>query len=360
MGFSAASRTVVKQRTTFKRLFLTVLPVLGPVLLVLISVSWKFRACGERVATATPLSAQWHPSASATTTPIATYESLYEASREFFSYESPLPHWPPHEQSVKRFEVSINLFDWRVPQQLELWSQFKDAAYVTENLKDLLQDSLGMFPDLDRVFLYCFIRHHRPDKIYEIGSGESTEVVRQAIAHGNLRSKHVAIEPYRFNEVPKNVHVIRSEVQELEFTFFDGLSAGDILFIDSSHVTMPYGDTLTELLTILPRLSKGVIVHIHDVFLPYDYPKDWFKKNYVYTEQWLVALMLYGAEHEWEVIWGSRLMMTTKHNEILSMPAYPLREGQNKPNGGSLWIRKVGPPRRQLFDNGIVGPIPSE
>ena len=270
------------------------------------------------------------------------YENVYELSRQFFSYESPVPRWPPHKLSQKKFARLLTLFDWQQKQQLDLWSVFINANYVTADKSDLLQDSLGMFPDLDRVVLYCLLRHLKPQRIFEIGSGESTEVVRQALIDGQIDSEHLAIEPYRFDEVPGNVQVIRKEVQELSDDFFDQLSENDVLFIDSSHVTMPYGDTLTELLTILPRLNPGVLVHIHDIFLPYDYPENWGTKNYVYTEQWLVALMLYGADKEWRVVWGSRLMLKEYSAELLKMPMYPLRDGQIIPNGGSLWIQKVG------------------
>merc|ERR1719375_529891 len=103
--------------------------------------------------------------------------------------------------------------------------------------------------------------------------------------------------------------VIEQEMQEVDFRHFDVLEDGDVLFIDSSHVVMPYGDTLTELLTVLPRLNRGVYVHIHDVFLPYDYIPNWGNKNHIYTEQWLLSLMLWGATpREWEVIWAANMM----------------------------------------------------
>lgn len=147
---------------------------------------------------------------------------------------------------------------------------------------------------------------------------------------------------------------------------------GDVLFIDSSHVVKPYGDTLHELIYILPRLNKGVLVHIHDIFLPFDYLPRWSsRQGLVYTEQWLVALLLYGSD-TWEVspplhptsilqsdhvltlfppclnplspgtcplqvVWGSRIMMTEHSSTLHRMRNYPTRT----PDGGSLWIRKV-------------------
>jgi hypothetical protein len=276
----------------------------------------------------------------------STYDHAYNVSRKFFSYESPLPKWPPHPAGKRKFSTLLKLFDWREAEQLQLWNLFIKAGYVKTNHYDLLHDHLGMFPDLDRVFIYCLVRHVKPGRVFEIGSGESTGIVREALRHGHINCKQLAIEPYRFRDVPNSVEVVKKEVQELNEKYFDELIENDILFIDSSHVTMPYGDTLAELLTILPRLNRGVLVHIHDIFLPYDYPENWSNKNYVYTEQWLVALMLYGAGAEWEVVWGSKLMKTVHTAQVLSMPSYPLRNGQSQPTGGSLWLRKVGDPIR--------------
>lgn len=85
--------------------------------------------------------------------------------------------------------------------------------------------------------------------------------------------------------------LVKRQLEDLQIeNEFEALEWGDLLFIDSSHVVKPYGDTLLELLVILPRLKKGVIVHIHDIYLPHDYPYDTknFDRTTVWTEQWLV------------------------------------------------------------------------
>ena len=263
--------------------------------------------------------------------------------------------------------------------QLRLWQAFIDAAYVTiEDHEALLQGTAeGMFPDLDRTALFCMLRHFAPRRVVEIGSGESTVVAKAALAE-NARSggglgrqggpfaggsfagsvafdiprvvvaDHLVIEPYRSDAVPDGVVILKQEVQTMQdFVVFDRLEEGDVLFIDSSHVVMPYGDTLMELVTILPRLASGTIVHIHDIFLPWDYPEGWGLKNAVYTEQWAVLLMLWGAEKEWEVLWASRFMANTHREAIFRMQNYPRSARRaGRPNGGSLWLRKLGPARR--------------
>ena len=126
-------------------------------------------------------------------------------------------------------------------------------------------------------------------------------------------------------------------MQEVDWSVFDELGAGDMLFIDSSHVIMPYGDTLCELLTILPRLRKGTLVHIHDIFLPFDY-QDWGYRNLVFTEQWALNLFLIGAQDEWEVVWTSYgFKRHPPHLEEL-LKVIPKDKCCS---GGSFWIRKL-------------------
>ena len=269
----------------------------------------------------------------------SSYDELFQIARNMFSYESPLPKWPPPKAYLQKFARLPKLFEWNVEKQIQLWKQFIYKEYINSSYYDLLRDHGGMYPDLDRVVLFCTIREFKPNRIIEIGSGESTHVAQKAMKLLDKKYEHVVIEPYRASSVPTGIKVIEEEVQALELDVYDSLNDNDILFIDSSHVVMPYGDTLTELISILPRLNKGVLVHIHDIFLPFDYMPNWGDKNKVYTEQWLVALLLYGNQ-DWEVIWGSRLMMQEHYDLLLEMSKYPLNKGQILPNGGSLWIRK--------------------
>ena len=275
----------------------------------------------------------------------SSYDELFQNARNMFSYESPLPKWPPPKSYLQKFARLPKLYEWNVEKQIQLWRQFIYQDFINSSYHELLRDHGGMYPDLDRVALFCMIQEFKPNKIIEIGSGESTQVAQKALQLLDKKYEHVVIEPYRASAVPTGIKVIKEEVQTLELDVYDTLNDNDILFIDSSHVVMPYGDTLTELISILPRLNKGVLVHIHDIFLPFDYMPNWGDKNKVYTEQWLVALLLYGNQ-DWEVIWGSRLMMQGHSDVLLEMTKYPFNKGQVTPNGGSLWLRKKDNPIR--------------
>lgn len=280
------------------------------------------------------------------------YERAYNASREANGYESPLPRRDAATGARRRWFADMrNLVDFRIPAQEELWRGFVRDKCVTMENTDFLTSG-GMFADLDKVVLYCLVRQLRPRRVLEIGAGQSTHVVRAALKASPTPCTHTVIEPYRADWLPKNdsgFELLQYELQELPDSLlsrFELLDAGDVLFIDSSHVTMAYGDTLVELISILPRLRRGVYIHIHDIFLPYDYPKAWATRRtaLVYTEQWLLALMLWGAQTEWEVVWSAWLMRQTRQDLLLSMPHYPLSHPTG-PNGASFWIRKLAAPR---------------
>ena len=118
------------------------------------------------------------------------------------------------------------------PSMMKLRNELSAAKYVTKEQRELLKDHLVMFPDLDRTFLFVYLRHLKPKKMVEIGSGEPTHVARAAFlanAKEGSPCKHVAIEPYRVGSVPNQVEVVKTEMQELPDTsLFEDLGDGDV------------------------------------------------------------------------------------------------------------------------------------
>ena len=106
--------------------------------------------------------------------------------------------------------------------------------------------------------------------------------------------QHICIEPYEMPWLEKSaVKVIREKVEDVPSDIFLSLKENDILFIDSSHMIRPQGDVLCEFLEILPLLNKGVVVHIHDIFTPKDYPADWiFNEHRLWNQQHLLQAFL--------------------------------------------------------------------
>jgi len=151
--------------------------------------------------------------------------------------------------------------------------------------------------------LYGLIRRRQPKRIVEVGCGHTTfliaEAVRDAAAAGGYAPRYTCIEPFRpayLADPPKEVsEFIERPLQDVPLDFFGSMEPGDILFIDSSHVVKYDSDTVYELLEILPRLRPGVLVHLHDIFLPYEYPWDWLAQSkFFWAEQYMLDALLRG------------------------------------------------------------------
>lgn len=154
----------------------------------------------------------------------------------------------------------------------------------------------------DAETLYSVVRHYRPRRIIEIGAGQTTLVIAQALRRNRADDAaractFVSIEPYPPEYLepkpPELSRLIAQELQGVPLSEFEALEAGDILFIDSSHVVRIGSDVVYEFLEILPRLKPGVLVHIHDIFLPYEYPRKWFDSaRFFWTEQYMLQALL--------------------------------------------------------------------
>lgn len=160
-------------------------------------------------------------------------------------------------------------------------------------------------PDSD--VLYVMVREHRPSRIIEIGSGNSTRLSRQAIIDGKLSTKLISIDPNPRTDISGIADETR--IQRVEETPVDELvnelEAGDFLFIDSSHLVRVGNDCTYEFLQLLPRLTPGVVVHVHDISLPWDYPIEWIRRESIvaeWGEQYLLQAILQSGI-EYQVLW---------------------------------------------------------
>jgi hypothetical protein len=238
--------------------------------------------------------------------------------------------------------------DWNVKEQLELLSEFSfnqeiwDIPVGTEGDYGFNFENNSFRPG-DAEYLYDLIRLKKPSRFLEIGSGNSTLMAIKAIKKNEeelsgYRCKHICIEPF---EVPwleeTGVTVIRRKVEEVERDVFAELTSGDILFIDSSHVIRPQGDVLFEYLELLPMLQKGVIVHVHDIFSPKDYPKEWIVDEVrLWNEQYLLEAFL-TCNPQWKII-GALNYLHHNHFERLQEKCPYLTRDEDP---GSFYIQKV-------------------
>jgi len=185
-------------------------------------------------------------------------------------------------------------------EQLNYHNDFYNFISAQKKSKD--QNSFkinnGNFETVDAEFLFKIVRHLKPGKIIEIGCGESTKIINHALSinkNENYNSEHICIEPYEQPWLEKfsKINLIRSKIEDLNINWKSALNTNDMLFIDSSHIIRPNGDVLYEYLNILPQLQRGVIVHIHDIFTPYDYPIDWmYNEVRFFNEQYLLEALL--------------------------------------------------------------------
>ena len=201
-----------------------------------------------------------------------------------------------------------------------------------------------MFGPGDAEIYYNLIRAYRPRRIVEIGSGNSTLMALRAIAANRGDDPAYAcdvtcIEPY---EAPwlesTGVTVVRERVETVDLARFTDLGGDDILFIDSSHVIRPYGDVLREFLEILPTLAPGVLVHVHDVFTPRDYPEAWLRaERRLWNEQYLLEAFL-SFNSRFSVVCANNWL---KHNHWDAFSrACPMTTHSDEP--GSFWMRVNG------------------
>ena len=190
----------------------------------------------------------------------------------------------------------------------------------------------GFFERVDAEVAYSFVRRCRPQRIVEIGSGNTTLVLTSALrknATEGSPGELISIEPYPAAFLTPSLsgltQVIKSPVQQVPLDLFRTLKANDILFIDSSHVVSMDSDVLYECLSILPELAPGVLIHFHDVFTPLDYPKKFVMTNLCFWgEQYLLEAFL-SFNSSFKVLWSGSAMQQF-YPDVLR-EAFPSWEG---------------------------------
>lgn len=191
-------------------------------------------------------------------------------------------------------------------------------------------------PDAD--VLYAMTRHFKPSKIIEIGAGNSARIMRQAIRDGELNTTMIAIDPAPRAELVGYVDQVQQQsVERLSPEWIsEQLEPGDFLFIDSSHSVAIGNDCVFEFLQLLPRLAPGVIVHVHDVSLPWDYPLQWSRSEPVvlnWAEQYLLYMFLLRAPGD-AILWPGYYVQQTAAGEIDNW--FPERRQRD---ATSFWFR---------------------
>jgi hypothetical protein len=201
-----------------------------------------------------------------------------------------------------------------------------------QGMRSLLDQA--WFPSLDAAVAYALMRDRKPQHLIEVGSGHSTRVLAKAL--GGL-AEILAIDPAPRADIAglPGVQVVTSTVQSAPPELFDRLGRGDVLFIDSSHILMPGSDVDLLFNRILPSLPAGVIVHVHDIFLPFDYPPVWGWR--AYNEQLgALPLLTTGAYGPlFASVWAQqRFAARLAHSVVAQLPL------PKEALSTSLWLEK--------------------
>ncbi|WP_245496585.1 class I SAM-dependent methyltransferase [Lichenibacterium ramalinae] len=251
---------------------------------------------------------------------------------------------PPAAAPVAAYAALVPLFAAALPSCAALLAAAETYAYDIARIARASPDLVGerparftqeWFPRLDAVAAYTLVRQARPARILEIGCGHSSRFMAQAIVDGGLSTAMTCVDPRpRAPLAGLPVRHAQRPFGEADVAAAAAFAPGDIVFVDSSHVVVPGNEVDRLLLDVLPRLPAGVLVHFHDIFLPFGYPDAWETRRY--NEQTAVGALLGGGGYE--IVFASRYVATATDLIADTLVAdLPLAGGAPE---ASLWLRK--------------------
>jgi hypothetical protein len=201
----------------------------------------------------------------------------------------------------------------------------------------------GVFPYPDAIFLYSFLRHTRPSAIIEVGSGFSSAVILDTVDRffpSVPQMTFIEPDPRRLNQLlrdidRKKVRIFEEQVQNAEIDLFRSLKAGDLLFIDSSHVLKCGSDLQFLLFEVLPELPVGIYVHFHDVFATFEYPPEWLLDGWYWNEAYFLRAFLTN-NNAWQIYFFNNYVRTNFEKYLEEKMPLCLKN-----IGGSLYLKRV-------------------
>ena len=247
---------------------------------------------------------------------------------------------PPHKQLYDIIDAERNtyraLIDAALSNQNEI-AEIQDSSKVTDS--KLPGWNNGFLPGIDIIAIYTMISYYKPKRYVEVGSGNSTKVAFKVKQEQHNSLEITSIDPMPRAEIDQLADVvIRKPFEDIDYQKVLNLEAGDILFIDNSHRILPNSDSMVFYMEIFPQLNKGVIVHIHDIYLPYDYPQ--FMCDRFYTEQYGLAMYVMANPKRYKTIFPCYFV---SEDEELAKQLEPIWNHDNlkevERHGGSYWLQ---------------------
>jgi len=275
--------------------------------------------------------------------------SLYNSGRvvllDFPVFPAPLyteNNDHPHARLFNLIKANLPTYNQILKKTLD----YKDAFSGIKEDKMIKNDmdpgwNNNYLPGLDIIILYSLLSQLKPSKYLEIGSGTSTKVAYKARKENSLNYEIISIDPSPRKNISKVADKIyQQNVQEINSGVAQTLEKDDVLFFDGTHLLYPNSDVMWFFLEILPNLKKGAVVHLHDVYLPYDYP-DFMLKRY-YNEQYVLATLLLNNPEKYEILSPNYFIYSDKALHHLLDPIWELETLKNvEQHGGSFWFRVI-------------------
>lgn len=265
-------------------------------------------------------------------------------------YHSPIPNPGDVAEGLQASAPAPGSFpeiDFRREAQEALFLEFEkhypDLCFPQYKSKDFrFYYENEFFSYSDAFFLFCFLRREKPRRIIEVGSGFSSALMLDTVdRHFAQKPEVTFIEPHTgrlkellFENDLKFCRLIEMPVQKVSLTEFESLKSGDLLFIDSSHVSK-YGSDVNHLLfNVLPKLAPGVFVHFHDIFHAFEYPDRWLREGWYWNECYLLRAFL-AFNREWQIYFFNNYIAQIFNERIRQTMPVCARSA-----GGSLYLKK--------------------
>ncbi len=273
----------------------------------------------------------------------------YEVIRRHFY--SPIPDLRslPAEVWTRRSELRGVDFDvdagleFVSSELAEFMAEYRPPTAATGNPRDFHLDN-GFYEALDAHTLYGMVRRFAPRLVLEFGSGMSSLVIADALeATGDGDRRHVIYDPYPRGDLEATLRSV-AELQQrsavdVPHDEVARLGEGDVLFVDTSHTVKVGGDVNHLILNLLPMLAPGVLVHIHDIYLPWEYPREFMEeRHFFWAEQYLLQAFL-AFNRSFAVLFANHALSRSHSDEVTAL----IGNGSAPRHPSGLWLRRVGP-----------------
>ena len=239
--------------------------------------------------------------------------------------------------------------DFRIEDQLAILDKMSCFYDQVPNWKEIEDKSPSdyrfryynpSFPPVDAIGLYAMLRVLQPKKVIEVGSGWTSAIMldtNENFFNGRIGLSFIEPYPDLLRAILKDgdkIDLMDKGLEDIDLDYFDKLQSGDILFIDSTHISKTGSDVNYLFFEILPRLKNGVYIHLHDIFYPFEYPIEWIRKGMVFNELYLLRAFLQYND-KYEIVFFQNMIEQEYQEKFCGR--FPIKDAFG---GGSFWMRK--------------------